>query len=229
MRRDLRALHEPAPANICGIAAAIVGAAGITAIGSVVAGGEAAGGAKAGADAQLQMYNTTRSDLLPYNQAGQQDFAQYNRLITGSPEEQMAALQGLPGYQFVKTQGLKSVQNSAAARGLGVSGAALKGAAGFATGLADTTFGEQANRLLAGATLGENAGAHTGSTAGALGAGIGTALTNAGAAQAAGITGAANNIGSGLIGYGMYGGANAAPYVGNPQSFGIPADLEGLA
>ncbi len=62
-----------------------------------------------------------------------------------------ATLENLPGYQFTKTQGLKAVQNSAAARGLGVSGAALKGAATFATGLADKTYldqfaAEQANR-----------------------------------------------------------------------------------
>lgn len=56
-----------------------------------------------------------------------------------------ATLESLPGYQFTKTQGLKAVQNSAAARGLGVSGAALKGAATFATGLADSTYTNQFN------------------------------------------------------------------------------------
>lgn len=174
----------------------------------MIGGSEAASGAQAGADAQLQMFNTVRNDLMPYNQGGQGDFAAYNRLITGSPSQQMGALEALPGYQFTRTQGLKAVQNSAAARGLGVSGAALKGAATYATGLADSTFGDQANRLLTGATLGENAGAHTGSTAGALGPGIGTALTNVGAANAAGITGVANNLGGGLLGYGMYGGGS---------------------
>lgn len=52
-------------------------------------------------------------------------------------------LQKTPGYQFNLTQGLKAVQNSAAARGLGVSGAAQKGAANFATGLADSTYQNQ--------------------------------------------------------------------------------------
>jgi len=212
--------------------AAIVAAAAITAGGSLGAGAEAASGAKAGVDAQLQMFNTVDKELRPFVNAGQGDFTAYNNLITGSPEQQMAALQGLPGYQFVRTQGLKAVQNSASARGLGVSGAALKGAAGFATGLADTTFGEQANRLLAGATLGENAGAHTGSTAGALGPGIGTALTNIGAAQAAGITGAANGLGSGLIGYGMYGGNGGAQFVGTPDmtmANASPADAAAMS
>lgn len=223
MQRDLRAIREPEPANICGIAAAVVAAAGIGAVGSIVGGHEAASGAQAGAQVQQHMFDSVRGDLLPFTQGGQGDFAAYNKLITGSPEEQMAQLQGLPGYQFVKQQGLKSVQNSATARGLGVSGASYKGAATYATGLADATFGEQANRLLSGATLGENAGAQTGSTAGALGPGIASSLTSAGAARAAGIVGAGNQIGGGLIGYGMYGGG-----AGAPSSFGIPPDLEGL-
>lgn len=60
-------------------------------------------------------------------------------------------LEKLPGYKFASEQGLKATQNSAAARGLGVSGAALKGAATFSKGLADKTFAdyfgqEQQNR-----------------------------------------------------------------------------------
>ena len=49
-------------------------------------------------------------------------------------------LESTPGYQFTLNQGEKAVQNSAAARGLGVSGAALKGAATYATGLSDSTY-----------------------------------------------------------------------------------------
>jgi hypothetical protein len=56
-----------------------------------------------------------------------------------------AQLEQTPGYQFNLAQGLKATQNSAAARGLGVSGAALKGAATYATGLADSTYQNQFN------------------------------------------------------------------------------------
>lgn len=48
-----------------------------------------------------------------------------------------------PGYQFNLSQGLEATQNAAAARGLGVSGAAMKGAATYATGLADDTYQKQ--------------------------------------------------------------------------------------
>lgn len=54
-----------------------------------------------------------------------------------------AQLEATPGYQFNLSQGLKATQSAAAAKGLGVSGAALKGAATYATGLADSTYQNQ--------------------------------------------------------------------------------------
>jgi hypothetical protein len=54
-----------------------------------------------------------------------------------------AQLEQTPGYQFNLSQGLKAAQSAAAAKGLGVSGAALKGAATYATGLADSTYQNQ--------------------------------------------------------------------------------------
>ena len=57
-------------------------------------------------------------------------------------------LEQTPGYQFNLNQGLKAVQNSAAARGLGSSGTAMKGAADYAQGLAGTTFQQQLQNYL---------------------------------------------------------------------------------
>jgi hypothetical protein len=69
----------------------------------------------------------------------------YGQLQNGISEQ---TLENTPGYQFTLGQGLESTQNSAAARGLGSSGAALKGAATYATGLADQTYQNQANLML---------------------------------------------------------------------------------
>lgn len=63
-----------------------------------------------------------------------------------APSAQQA--EASPGYQFTLNQGLKATQNSAAARGLGTSGAALKGASSYATGLADSTYNDVYNRAL---------------------------------------------------------------------------------
>lgn len=57
-------------------------------------------------------------------------------------------LENTPGYQFTMNQGLKSLANQNAAKGLGLSGAQQKGALEYATGLADNTFGQQYNRAL---------------------------------------------------------------------------------
>lgn len=55
----------------------------------------------------------------------------------------MEQLAKTPGYQFLLDQGTKSTQNSYAAKGLGSSGAAMKGAADYAEGLAGTTYQQQ--------------------------------------------------------------------------------------
>ena len=136
---------------------------------------------------QQQQYAQTRRDLQPYRQSG----AAANSLLSSelpqlsgqfAPTE--ASLQSTPGYAFDLSQGLKSTQNSAAARGLGVSGAALKGADTYATGLADNTLQTQYNidqgnktnafnKLLGSSQLGESAAAQTGT--------IGASLANSSA------------------------------------------------
>lgn len=216
-------------------AAAGVASAGIGAIGSIMGANASASAAKQAAELAQQRYDTTRGDLSPYTTAGQSVLPNLTSLATSGPNGpggtnylDMAAgmvpptmteaeLEQTPGYQFNRDQGLKAVQNSAAAKGLGVSGSAMKGAATFATGLADSTyqnqfanaqtrFGDvlnlnttqqgnltnQFNRLNSVATLGENAGAQTGSTGATLANTAGNALIQAGNATAAGYTGAAN-------------------------------------
>lgn len=195
-----------------GIGGALAIGAGVSAaagIGSALIGGSAAksaastqaGAANRAADLQLQQQQQVRGDLGPYNQVGQ---AANMRLASfalglGDPTAENAALENTPGYNFALTQGLKSTQNSAAARGLGTSGAALKGAAGFVTGLAQNTY--QANLLNPLQSLsqtGESAAAQTGTlgTTGAANAGAG--LIGAGNASAAGTVGAANAAGNAL-------------------------------
>ncbi|MFT9400371.1 hypothetical protein [Acetobacter sp.] len=58
-------------------------------------------------------------------------------------------LEKTPGYQWQYGQGMQAATNSAAARGLANSGAALKGASMFANGLADSTYQNQFNNQLA--------------------------------------------------------------------------------
>lgn len=189
-----------------------------------------------GIDATQRMYNQTRSDLTPYRVAGQDALTELDErlpFLTSPIELTQEWLESTPGYQFTRTQGLKAVQNSAAARGLGVSGAALKGAANFATGLADNTYKTQFdvenvnrtnayNRLKALVDTGQSAAAQTGafgSKATESIAGMNVGQGNAAAASYNAMGGAVNNAFGNIGGYAMYKGL----YGGNPGASGAPA------
>jgi hypothetical protein len=163
-----------------GIAGAIVGGAVIGGVGTAIGASSAAHAQENAADkasaTQLQMYNQTRSDLAPYQAFGQQGGNQLMaRLgdLTQPFSMTQAQLEQTPGYQFNLSQGLKATNNALGARGLLNSGAVMKGAASYATGLADSTYQNQFNmdqaqktnaynKLLGVTQLGENAAAQTG-------------------------------------------------------------------
>lgn len=109
-------------------------------------------------------------------------------------------LENTPGYQFTRDQGLKAVSNSVYAKGLGgPSGALGKGLSRFVTGLADQTYGNQVDRYMKAAGIGQNAAAQTAQSAGSAAQGIASSITGAGQAAASGITGAANAGAAGTI------------------------------
>lgn len=164
-----------------GIAGAVVGAAVVGGVGSSIAAGSAAKAQKSAANTasqeEMAQYQQTRSDLLPYQQMGQtagnQLMAQMGSLTKPMSLTQ-SQLEATPGYQFDLSQGLKSTDNALGARGLLNSGAVMKGASTYATGLADNTYQNQFNdyqtqntnaynKLLGATQLGENAAAQTGS------------------------------------------------------------------
>lgn len=203
-----------------GIGAAVAGVASSalsSSAASSAADTQAAAADRASAASQAQAAQT-RADLLPYNQLGQQGQEQLASLfglngagnkanalqsfglsgLTFQPTQ--AQLAATPGYQFNLAQGQNAVANSSAAQGRGISGAALKGAANYATGLANNTlltqqgiFQQNLGNVVGGLSnignLGENAAAQTGS--------LGTANTNASNASA---IGGANALASGQVG-----------------------------
>jgi len=122
-----------------------------------------------------------------------------------------ADLTNTPGYKFTLDQGLQTVQNSYAAQGLGRSGAALKGAAGYATGLAQSTYNQQLNNyltqnrqvydMLMGQTqLGANAATGAGGFQIQGTTAANSYLTGGAAASAGGTVGAANALTAGASG-----------------------------
>src|ERR1051325_11254906 len=155
--------------------------------------------ANTAAQTQLQMYNTTRNDLATYRGAGEQAtgelrsrLAELTSPISVNPQDFVNS----DMYKFQSYMGRRAVENSAAARGLGVSGAALRGAAEFANNLAATNWQQnfqnqvtnQTNaydRLFRLVQTGENAAAQTGTLGANAANQISSAQTGAGNASAA--------------------------------------------
>lgn len=214
------------------VATAIIGAGALGAGATIFASSKAkeaqTNAANTAANTALSTYGQTKATLSPFVQGGTDALAQLkaNNYYTNPIVMDQATLENTPGYQFTKTQGLKAVQNAAAARGLGVSGAALKGAANFATGLADSTYKTQFdiantnqtnayNRLKGLVDTGGNAAAGVGnigqtaaSTASNAQIGAGNAQAAAANATGGAITGFANNVGGYAAYKGLYGGNN---------------------
>lgn len=223
--------------NICSsfVATAVVGAGVIGAGASIYSANKAASAQESAtqtaANTAMTQFNTVQGNLQPYMQAGNNAETTLTNILpqlTAPVTMDESTLQQTPGYQFNLTQGLKSVQNSAAARGLGVSGAALKGASTFATGLADSTYQNQFanavtnqtnayNRLMGVVQTGEAAAAGTGvpaSVAGQTAANAQIAGGNAAAAGANATGSAVSNLTNSIAGYaiakGLYGQGNSS-------------------
>jgi hypothetical protein len=244
------------------IAGATIGSGLLSAGSGLLGAGKASSAAKDAANKQLQMYMQTRADLSPFTQAGAGVLPSLSALSTsgltgGGPDYlaqaagerplQMtqAELEQTPGYLFTRDQGLKAVQSAAAARGLGVSGASLKGAATYATGLANTTYKDQFalqqqrftdllnlnvgqqdqlknqyTRLHDTAVIGANAGAAVGTAGTNAASAAGGYINAAGVDQANALSNATNAISGGINNYLGYNARQNAlnPTAGGPTS-----------
>lgn len=91
--------------------------------------------------------SSEESNLTPYTQAGTMALSKLNGMQPFSaPTAQQAA--ETPGYQFQLTQGLKALQNSAAARGGLLSSGTAKAINDYAQGTAASNYGNVYNRAL---------------------------------------------------------------------------------
>ncbi len=195
---------------------------------------------------QQAQYQQTREDLSPYRKLGEDATGRMTTRLSELTEPISVNPQDFVGsdyYNFLETQGQRGVTNSAAARGLASSGAALKGAAAFSKGLASQEWKSNFEMKRANTSdaysrlkglIEAGAGAATGT--GVLGEkaayNAGTALTGGANAEAAGINkigntvaGLASNLGGYAAYQGMYGnagGGGGITYGGpnGPTAFG---------
>lgn len=191
---------------------------------------------------QLKMFEENKALLSPFVSAGTASLESAKALMGlpgangGVPDSAgiQKALEATPGYQFTKQQGQESVQNSFAAQGLGTSGAALKGAGQFVTGLANQTYEARLADYLGLAGSGQNAAAATAGLGATATARASDYATSGAAATAAGTIGSANAITGGLNS--ALSGISQATLLGslsggtNPLSLGskAPANVDSL-
>lgn len=186
------------------------------------------------ADLQNQQFQQIQQNLQPYMDLGTNNVANLQAWLNNgnllnpqfSFNPTQAQLEQTPGYQFTLQQGLKGVDNAAAAKGLGLSGAQLKGISDYTTGLADQTYqqqynmalktfmtnyginADQFNRIASLVNLGQNSAVGVGNAGLQTASNIGGAAMAGANASAAGTVGAANAISSGIgsigSGVGLY-------------------------
>ena len=157
---------------------------------------------------QKYIYDTTRADQQPWREAGL-------KALSGLEKNDfMKDFTGDPGYQFRLNEGNKAINASAAARGMGNSGATLKSLARYGQDFASNEYNNAYNRAYG--RLSQIAGYGVGAQQGISGAaqnygnqvasnqlGMGNAIASANIAQAnqqAGLVGSI--IGAGATIYG---------------------------
>ena len=208
------------------VAAAVVGGA---VIGGVASNRAAKKGANAqsqaaqmASDTELQMYNQSREDQMPWLNQGKTSLNQLAGLM--APGKQltrnfsMADFRADPGYRFRLREGMRGVENSAAARGGLLSGNTLKALANYNQQAASNEYMNSYNRfnndnstLFNRLAALANTGQTTANSLGALGSNtaqsIGSNAMAAGNARASGYAGQANAL-NGLVnnGIGLYAG-----------------------
>lgn len=131
------------------------------------------------------------------------------------PATPYGGLQTSPGYEFRRDEGIKAIERSQLARGLGRSGATVKAIDRYADGLAASEYDNYASRLAQLAGFGQSATAGTAAAGSNYANGAAAAYTNAGNARASGYANVGSSINSGLNGvmsaYLMGGGTNMFP------------------
>jgi hypothetical protein len=206
--------------------------AGAIAVSSVVGASSArsaaktqAGAADRAAELQREQYEQTRADQTPYREAGYNALAEMQRTagnVPGAFKFGAGDYQADPGYAFRLSEGQKSLDRQAAARGGLISGGALKAATRFGQDMGSQEYQSAYNRALTGyntdvarenqlynrqaalSGIGQTATNLVGQAGQNYATSAGNMITGGAAAQAAGQVGAANAFTSGVGQYMNY-------------------------
>jgi len=214
-----------------------VAVAGAGLIGSKMAADAQEGAAEQSAATQRYMYDTSREDMAPYREVGESAINQMRDLqglgVPGSRETAMNQFYQDPGYQFRFDEGQRALENSALARGQGLSGNTGRALVGYGQGVASNEYGNYWNRLAGLSGTGQTATNQLGGFGMNAARGIGNANIAAGQARGSGYIGMANAVGSGLNnwagmqGWNLGGGSNWQPEYYSPAMTSYGGNMGG--
>lgn len=206
---------------MCLSAAAIAGIAGV---GSAAAGAISAdksskaltATAQRQEDLQREMYGETTQRFAPFLQSGERSLGAYNyEMGMGDRPEGYGGMQASPAFDFMMNQGTDAINASAAMRGKMNSGSTLQAMEKYRMGLASQESNNWLNRLQGGAAMGQASAGNMAAAGQNFATGAGTAMANAGSAQAAGAIGVGNaiagGINTGMNAYGYFNNLNQQP------------------
>lgn len=163
---------------------------------------------------QREMWQTSRTDMMPWLEAGKTALGTYMGQLDGTGDRD--AFKATPGYDFRVKEGEKGVLNSLSAMGMKNSGKALKSLESFRQGIASQEYGSWLDRIAGVAGQGQQQGnSMAGYSANAANS-MSNSIQAAGAARASGYVGGANAMIQGLNGaansFGqMFGGSGMFP------------------
>lgn len=184
-------------AGYAGTAASLIGSAMQSSAAGRAADAQV-GAARDANDTQRYTYDTTRSDLAPWMDAGRGALNKLTALTSGGTNTAQTILDQDPGYQFRLSEGEKGINRSAASQGGLLSGATQKALAKYNQDYASNEFGNTYNRLASLAGIGQTA---VNSAAGAgqnYANNVSQNQLGIGNARAASAIGSANAWGNGL-------------------------------
>jgi hypothetical protein len=144
------------------------------------------------------MYNQGRQDVAPWRMAGAAALGDVIGEVASGPGEFTES----PYYNFLRDEGIRAIDRSAASRGLLGSGRTLKGIERFGQGLAATEYQNwlnnwlqtRVNPLMSLAGLGQVSAGQTANMGQAFGQGAGQSYLAGGQGQAGGYINQANAI-----------------------------------
>ena len=160
--------------------------------------------AEKAAQAQVDQYNKTRNDLMPWIDSGDSALNTMNNAMFNGDYSQFYES---PDYQFRFNEGQRALDSSGAANGMALSGSQLKAITKYGGDLAAGEYNNWFNNLNSMSSTGANAAGQVADLGAATASNVGNSMIAGGDAAASGYINEANAYTNGIAGLSEYAGS----------------------